>query len=265
MIAANGTYFLYRHIRLDKMQPFYIGVGKKEFRSKSHKSVYSRAYNTRSRNIHWKNIVNKSMYSVEILLESDSREFILNKEMEFIEMYGISSEGGCLVNITRGGNYNGTTVSSGNNNFVKKSKSVFAYNLCGDLIKTFDSQHEASRYFGKTNSYVYNAIKYNCSMGDYVFSNEFLGEHIDISLFNIKKRKSFGILKLDPISKDIINEYESVREAINLNGFVDSESIYSAIRKRQKYGGFYWIKKSEYSRILDIKFRKRGHNKKLAA
>lgn len=27
MIVDNGKYYLYRHIRLDKNEPFYIGIG----------------------------------------------------------------------------------------------------------------------------------------------------------------------------------------------------------------------------------------------
>lgn len=29
MIEPEGKYYLYRHIRLDKNQPFYIGIGTK--------------------------------------------------------------------------------------------------------------------------------------------------------------------------------------------------------------------------------------------
>ena len=29
MIVENGKYYLYRHIRLDKNEPFYIGIGTK--------------------------------------------------------------------------------------------------------------------------------------------------------------------------------------------------------------------------------------------
>ena len=43
--------YLYRHIRLDKNEPFYIGIGGDD------KGYYERAYHKIShRNKHWKNI-----------------------------------------------------------------------------------------------------------------------------------------------------------------------------------------------------------------
>ena len=64
MIADSGKYFLYRHIRLDKNEPFYIGIGTKRNYS-SFKSIYARAFEKESgRNKHWKNIINKTNYKL---------------------------------------------------------------------------------------------------------------------------------------------------------------------------------------------------------
>ena len=90
MIKEQGRYYLYRHIRLDKNEPFYIGIGsKKERLNNFHKisSEYERAYTKNKRNIYWKNIVAKTDYIVEILLESDDYDFIKQKEVEFISNY----------------------------------------------------------------------------------------------------------------------------------------------------------------------------------
>lgn len=43
--------YVYRHIRLDKNQPFYIGIGVDEGGN------YKRAYNFIKRNNYWKNVV----------------------------------------------------------------------------------------------------------------------------------------------------------------------------------------------------------------
>jgi len=53
--------YLYRHIRLDKNEPFYIGIGSDE--------NYERAYNNHNRSIFWKNIINKTPYEIEIILD----------------------------------------------------------------------------------------------------------------------------------------------------------------------------------------------------
>jgi len=65
------TGYLYRHIRLDKNEPFYIGIGgfdKTDFE-------YKRAYDKTRRNNIWKRIINKTDYRVEILMD----------ELSFIE------------------------------------------------------------------------------------------------------------------------------------------------------------------------------------
>ena len=97
-------YYCYRHIRLDKNIPFYIGIGK--VRKRNIKSIphnYDRAYSKRSRNPIWKNIVAKTDYEVEILFETDCEETICKKEIEFIKLYKLKQNGGLLCNLTKGG------------------------------------------------------------------------------------------------------------------------------------------------------------------
>lgn len=109
-------YYLYRHIRLDTNEVFYIGIGtkiNKEFYS-NHKHEFYRAYRKSNRTKYWKNITNKTEYNIEILLESNDYEFIKNKEIEFIELYGKKiNNNGTLVNITDGGEgVTGTIISN---------------------------------------------------------------------------------------------------------------------------------------------------------
>ena len=56
--------FVYRHIRLDKNIPFYIGIGTTE----------KRAYRKDGRNPIWNNIVNLTNYRVEILFDNLSKK-----------------------------------------------------------------------------------------------------------------------------------------------------------------------------------------------
>jgi hypothetical protein len=84
---------LYRHIRLDKDEPFYIGIGKDE----------SRAYSKRNRTKYWHNITNKG-YDIEILFDDLSYDEAKLKEIEFIKLYGRIDLGtGILCNMTDGG------------------------------------------------------------------------------------------------------------------------------------------------------------------
>jgi hypothetical protein len=85
---------VYRHIRCDKNEPFYIGIGKTK----------KRAYSKKGRNNHWKNITSKSDYEVDILFDGVSWDFAKEKEKEFILIYGRKDIGtGVLCNMTDGG------------------------------------------------------------------------------------------------------------------------------------------------------------------
>lgn len=165
MITDCGKYYLYRHIRLDTNQPFYIGIGTKIKRYDNyftHKSEFERAYSKHARNCHWTNIINKTNYKVEILLESDNYEFIKQKEIEFIELYKRKLDNGLLANLTKGGEgvfglkwdeqrknhlskiKKGTFASP--ENIEKMKIKVVEYDLEGNFIKIWNSLAEASRF-----------------------------------------------------------------------------------------------------------------------
>lgn len=90
--------YVYRHIRLDSGNPFYIGI------SNDNDGIYKRAFSKEFRNNLWKKIISKTNYEVEILFEHDDYEFIKEKEKEFISLYGrINTNTGILSNLTNGG------------------------------------------------------------------------------------------------------------------------------------------------------------------
>jgi hypothetical protein len=89
--------YLYRHIRLDKNQPFYIGISNVD-------DDYKRAYKRSCRNKHWTNIVKSTKYEVEILIDNLTIEQAKEKEKEFIALYGRKNNNtGILTNLTDGG------------------------------------------------------------------------------------------------------------------------------------------------------------------
>lgn len=98
--------YVYRHIRLDKNIPFYVGIGSDD------KGKYTRANTSQCRNKHWHNIVNKVGYEVEIILDEITWEDSLKKEVEFIKLYVRKEHGGILVNLTDGGEGNVGYITS---------------------------------------------------------------------------------------------------------------------------------------------------------
>jgi hypothetical protein len=86
---------VYRHIRLDKNEVFYIGIAKQK----------NRPYESgKRRSVFWNKIVKKSEYEVEIIFDNLSWEKAKEKEKEFIKLYGRKNlNNGTLVNMTDGG------------------------------------------------------------------------------------------------------------------------------------------------------------------
>lgn len=93
--------YVYRHIRIDTNEVFYVGIGTN---GGYYKKDFYRAFAKNNRNTHWKNIVSKTGYSVEIIAEGLSWEDACKKEVEFISIYGRKDlNKGSLVNLTDGG------------------------------------------------------------------------------------------------------------------------------------------------------------------
>jgi len=92
--------YIYRHIRLDKNEPFYIGIGGFDKTDNG----YKRAFDKTRRSSFWKKIVNKTEYIVDIVMDNLSFEECCDKEIEFIKIYGrIDKKTGILCNLTDGG------------------------------------------------------------------------------------------------------------------------------------------------------------------
>jgi len=162
-----NKYYVYRHVRLDTNEVFYIGIGTKN-ENDIKNNFYTRAYSL-YRNKHWKSIVDKTDYKVEILFESDDRKFIENKEIEFIALYGRKDlNKGTLVNLTDGG-------EGVNRNREKFKILIYILDLNLNIIKKVKGNIEASLF-------VYGTEKY----------------HKNIALcskFGFKTRKKYYIIK----------------------------------------------------------------------
>lgn len=171
MIKDLGKCYLYRHIRLDTNTPFYIGIGTKKDKEIDN-NYYTRANSKNNRNNYWKHIVNKCGYKVEILLESDSYEFIKQKEIEFITLYGRKDlNKGILVNMDDGGNTKNNYICSietrkkiSNSKkgqiYTGKVNIIFKYSLNGDFIEEIKNINQ----FCIKNNY-YDANLYKCALG----------------------------------------------------------------------------------------------------
>jgi len=94
----ENNWYVYLHIRLDKNEPFYVGIGNKK--------NYARAYQTKPdrRNQIWSKIFSKTEIKIEIILDNLTKSQASEKEKEFIKLYGRKDLGtGILCNMTDGG------------------------------------------------------------------------------------------------------------------------------------------------------------------
>lgn len=129
--------YVYKHIRLDTNQPFYIGIG----------NNIKRAYCKSRRSKHWINIANKHGYKVEILHENISWDEAKEKEKEYIKLYGrIDNNTGILVNFTDGGEGLLGYVFS-QEQLQKKSD-----NVKGEKNPMFGMNGEKNHMYGKTHT-----------------------------------------------------------------------------------------------------------------
>jgi len=102
---------VYQHRRLDKNEVFYIGIG----------TTKARAYRKTDRNSHWRSIVSKTEYEVDILIDGCSWEDACEVERGLIEAYGrYDLSMGPLVNQTDGGE--GNNKLSPEKNKIKGAK-----------------------------------------------------------------------------------------------------------------------------------------------
>ena len=253
------NYYLYRHIRLDKNEPFYIGIGHTD------KDKYDRAYTKNKRNYFWKNIVNNTDYEVEIVYETSIKDEIFEKEKEFIKLYGRRDLGnGTLVNLTDGGEFsinksrysvekqlktakkNGSyyinierikkmSFKKGQRNQIKKT---FLYTDKGIFLNSFDSMKECGEYTKCHTSNMARYIAKKESHNGYIYSNDFLGDNINLSSYKIKKGKNKPVAKLDT-NKNIIETYPSMTNAAENNNTKKSY-ISKAIKLNIRTSGFYW-------------------------
>ena len=170
--------YVYRHIRLDKNEPFYIGIGGET------DGKYKRAYQSRSRNNIWKNIVNKTEYKVEILFDDLTWEEACQKEIELIALYGRKDlNKGTLSNLTDGGD---GTLGIIQSEETKRKKSEFM-------------KGEKNPFFGKTHDE--NALKKMSEGQKRLYENGYVNANKGVQMSN-EQKELLSILAKERSKKD---------------------------------------------------------------
>lgn len=186
MEENKRQYYVYRHIRLDKNEVFYIGIGTKKLKKLSYKSLYSRAFDKTSRNFLWKRITEKTKYKVEIIFEDSDRFFIKQKEQEFISLYGRKLSGkGTLCNLTIGGD------GGGNYKLITSLDLVFLHNVIDNVLNEFYTIKKSCIYYKRDIEVFYRLYNRIYSKDDFK-----IYEKSSILLNKQKRNRIFNIIKL---------------------------------------------------------------------
>jgi hypothetical protein len=227
MIVDDGKYYLYSHVRLDTLQPFYIGIGTKSGSYAQYNTEYRRAFSFKKRNKYWNRIANKTKFEVSILLQSNDFKFIKEKEIEFINIYGRINTSGLLSNMTDGGDgthglkktqeqiFKSAIDSTGIKN--RRSKKCFQYSINGDLVNTFDSFNLAAKFLGcKKQNLLVAKDKFGISNGYHWMDKEiskidFLKKKTAIPSRVYKHGKIVEMIDIE--TNQIVKSFKKVKEA----------------------------------------------------
>lgn len=210
--------YVYKHIRLDNNEVFYIGVGSD--------SGYYRANSNRSRNKHWQHIVNKHGYTVEIIFDNIDFDLALKKEIELIASYKLISEGGTLANYTKGGQGQlGLTPIT--------AKQIFTQNILTKEIFEFKSILEASKKLNISRANINNVLKDKQRYAkNFVFSYDKTKLNIEIRII---KNNNQGWLDKTSIYITSVNNFdpkyfESIYQCIKTTNFGFQSSKLSKVK-----------------------------------
>lgn len=267
-LLQKRIHYLYRWIRVDKNQPFYIGIGTvplKAINSPELTFRYCRAFSNYNRTEYFLSIKKKSECFVEIMIETDDYEFIKQKEMEFIKLYGRKDKKtGILSNMSDGGDGNkGTVVSDktrqlmsqaqkGNvkqgsikallDSNISKTKKILQYSLDGKFIEKWDNVNYAKEKYGFKKSNImwvvrkggngHSAYGYMWKLYD--------GGVIDLYVSPYKKGlpNEKALLQIDDFG-NTVKRWENLADANRCQYW--KEDLKKCIKVNKKYKGFYWF------------------------
>lgn len=239
-------YYTYSHTRLDNNTIFYIGKGTKQEKG----NVYKRAYTKSSRNIHWKRIVAKTAYKVDILQEFENEEDSLLEETKLIKQYGfLYNSTGTLCNMIESDEQRRYEARIKMND-GRKIK-TYQYNLSGDFIKEFNSITEASIATGSLIADIAQAVKgRRHTIGGFQWRDIKLDK---ISAFSIENYNYSKYIEQYDLEGNFIREWNTIAQIERETGFNGSSISNNIHGDNKTAGGFKWKIKKKTDEYLAIK------------
>jgi len=227
-----NNFYVYSHVKMTDEKCFYIGKGKG-----------NRAYTPNSRNRYWKETVNQHGFIPIILINNltESQAF----ELESIISNQIGYEN--LTNIRKETGWGG--YSHQPETILKLSKSIFQYDLQGNLVKKWESATLASQFFGKNSP----AAITECCRGIRKSIYGFKWRHIDNPINEsprhiVKKLKKeklppyYNPINQYDLKGNFIKTWTNIKEASHMLKIKTSSISQCVNGKYKTSGGFVWSK-----------------------
>jgi hypothetical protein len=258
-------YFLYFHKTKQDNQVFYVGIGKKCNGIKN-QTIYRRAYDTRSRNPYWVSLVGGQGFNVEIVSESESREYIQDLEVYYISKFGRMDLGlGPLVNLTSGGDacldkskesiLKQIQTSIDNGSFYRNierlskyknkrkgmdsylRKNCFLYDADGFFVSWFPLINDLAEHIKTHSSYVSKYIDSGVSIKEHFVFSRYLGHKPKDVFLRLRSRSIAASKKAKKRPLSIVNtttgeelKFNSIIEMCKITG-LNKNCVYRRIEK----------------------------------
>jgi hypothetical protein len=128
-------------------------------------------------------------------------------------------------------------------------KKVVKINRDGYVVATYKSVNDTIQETGISRSYIQKSLRpnsYACMGYLYRHSNYELSSEELSSCFQSRPNKNFvGICKIN-LDGDIIETYDTLRQAATANPTINYHAIRNAARNGKTCGGFYWKKSQSF-------------------
>jgi len=232
--------YLYRHIRLDKNEVFYIGIGTDD------DGKHKRAYDKKQRNRMWNSIIKKTDYEVEIMLDDVPNKIIYEKEKEFIAIYGRrDNSSGTLCNMTDGGE------GCLGFNHTEETKRILREKRLGDKNPFYGKKHKNKTVSEETRRKLSEVHKGKFEGELNPFYGKKHSDEIRKKMSEIQKKIAKRGDK-NPMSVKVINTetkeiFNSIREAAEKSGYTYSQ-VKSIFNGNTKHNYTNLIRLSEYNK-----------------
>lgn len=236
--------YVYKHMRLDNNDVFYIGIGVRYNRVNSHKS----------RNVLWKNIVNKYGMVSEIIEDNLTWDEACSREKFWINYYGRkNNDTGNLSNMTDGGEGTyGRVLTNETKNKIKNSH----------LGKKLSEEHKMKisegnkgkpkpkpKYFSEKMS---NIVKGHIRSEESKLKQSITTKETLSKIRDKLSEKSKGIKNSNSVRYYLFNTL--INKTIEIDGYKSVLIYYNQITNQNKKDSMFLIKKIKENKIDELKF-----------